>query len=106
MTADDLQDRIARALSEHWRDMHTNESLGKQRMLAAAVLPIVEAEVRKAKAEALREAVENVDVGTLADAWTRGGITRLSVTNAVAEVLMSLRNRATKYEAGGSNEPR
>lgn len=68
--------------------------------LAEEVMGVVAAEVRKAKAEALREAAENVDVGSLADAWTHGAVTRLSVTNAVAEVLMSLRNRATEYETG------
>lgn len=31
-------ERMARGLSEHWRDMHTNESLGQQRMLARAAL--------------------------------------------------------------------
>lgn len=31
-------ERMARGLSEHWRDMHTNESLGRQRMLARAAL--------------------------------------------------------------------
>ena len=41
-TVDDLGDdaieRMARGLSEHWRDMHTNEALGQQRMLARAAL--------------------------------------------------------------------
>ena len=59
---------------------------------------------REAKAEALRDAAENVDAGALADAWTRGAVTRLSVTNAVAEVLMSLRSRAAEYETGDSDE--
>lgn len=31
-------ERMARGLMEHWRDMHTNESLGRQRMLARAAL--------------------------------------------------------------------
>ena len=106
-----LQERIARALYENaeyygpaptqppwdWRD---DEERGEWMEIAAAVLPIIAAEVRKAQAGALREAAENVDVGSLADAWTHGTITRLSVTNAVAEVLMSLRNRATEYETG------
>ena len=41
--ADEVIEQAARAMSSHWRDMHTNESLGFQRMLAlhtlAAVLP-------------------------------------------------------------------
>lgn len=31
-------ERVARGLMEHWRDIHTNESLGQQRMLAHAAL--------------------------------------------------------------------
>lgn len=31
-------ERMARGLMEHWRDMHTNEALGQQRMLARAAL--------------------------------------------------------------------
>ena len=104
MNTDDLTERIARALARqdgYDPDDHCDEwIMYGMRESAAAVLPIVEAEVRKAKAEALREAAENVDVGELSDAWTRGATTRLSVTNAVTEVLMSLRNRATEYETG------
>ena len=40
---DETIEKAARALSERWNFMHTNESLGRQRMLAgftlAAVLP-------------------------------------------------------------------
>ena len=95
-----LQERIARALDKNFNPDRYPIMAAMFMDYAAAVLPIVEAEVRKAKAEALREAAENVDVGELSDAWTRGATTRLSVTNAVTEVLMSLRNRATKYETG------
>lgn len=38
MGTDDAIERMARGLSEHWRDMHTNEALGQQRMLARAAL--------------------------------------------------------------------
>ena len=31
-------ERVTLALSDHWNDMHTNESLGKQRMLAQVAL--------------------------------------------------------------------
>lgn len=31
-------DDLARVLSENWRNMHTNESLGQQRMLANAAI--------------------------------------------------------------------
>jgi|SRR5690625_1255486 len=33
----DIVEQAARVLSENWRNMHTNESLGKQRMLAQAL---------------------------------------------------------------------
>lgn len=33
-----MRDRVAVALSNNWRRMHTNEALGMQRMLADAVL--------------------------------------------------------------------
>ena len=55
---DDVIERAARALSERWNSMHTNESLGRQRMLAAqalaAVLPdlLAEANTRAEDAEA------------------------------------------------------
>ena len=103
-----LQERIARVLHEidpisghghDWRKLSDAERKFYIRK-AAAVLPTIETEVQAAKAEALREAAENVDVGALSDAWTRGAITRLSVTNAVSEVLMSLRARATEHETG------
>lgn len=38
MDTDAAVERMARGLSEHWRDMHTNEALGQQRMLARAAL--------------------------------------------------------------------
>ena len=55
---DDVIERAARALSERWNSMHTNEALGRQRMLAgftlAAVLPdlLAEANTRADEAEA------------------------------------------------------
>lgn len=47
----DIEEEIALTLSKHWRDMHTNESLGQQRMLATALMPLV----RRAQAETLRD---------------------------------------------------
>ena len=48
---DETIEKAARALSERWNFMHTNESLGRQRMLAdftlAAVLPDLLAEANK-----------------------------------------------------------
>lgn len=38
LDTDDAIERMARGLMEHWRDMHTNEALGQQRMLARAAL--------------------------------------------------------------------
>lgn len=34
----DMVERAAHGIAAHWRDMHTNESLGRQRMLARAAL--------------------------------------------------------------------
>lgn len=48
----DIEEEIAQTLSKNWRNMHTNESLGQQRMLAAAIVPLV----RRAQAEAWDEA--------------------------------------------------
>ena len=62
MNTDDLTERIARALARqdgYDPDKHCDEwIMYGMRESAAAVLPIVEAEVRAAKAEALRSAAE------------------------------------------------
>ena len=47
----DLRDELARTMSANWRNMHTNGSLGFQLMLADAILPIIERETNKARAE-------------------------------------------------------
>lgn len=98
MTADTtaLQERIARAiyrsdedgmdrlsddfgdLAPHWRRMYL--------MNAAAVLPIIAAEVQAAKAEALREAAEDLFYDGDQDVPIEG--------NAL------LHNRADEYETG------
>lgn len=31
-------EQLAKILADNWRNMHTNESLGKQRMLAQAII--------------------------------------------------------------------
>lgn len=100
-----LQERIrrARSLPADWAKLRDGETTMEQterwqKRQDEQTAALIAAEVQAAKAETLRDAAENVDVGSLADAWTRGAITRLSVTNAVAEVLMSLRNRATDIE--------
>lgn len=50
-TVDDAVEAGARALSEHWRDMHTNGSLDRQRDLAGhaarAMWPILSAGLRE-----------------------------------------------------------
>lgn len=53
-------DRAAEAMSAHWRDIHTNESLGKQKMLARAVFESID---REGLASAISEALK----------WTRNG---------------------------------
>ena len=35
---DDMVERATHAIAAHWHDMHTNESLGRQRALAIAAL--------------------------------------------------------------------
>jgi len=54
----DIVEQVARALSAHWKDMHTNESLGRQRMLAGHAI----AAVRKADAAARRVTVDADDL--------------------------------------------
>lgn len=61
-------------------------------VLAAAVLPIVADEVRKAKAEALREAATEIE-GMGVEPW-----------NALTPATRALRFRATEYETGDSND--
>ena len=60
MTTDDLTKRIARALDKNFNPDRYPIMAAMFIDYAAAVLPIVEAEVRKAKAEALREAAARV----------------------------------------------
>ena len=101
MTTDDLTERIARALARqagYDPDNHCDEwIMDGMRESAAAVLPIVEAEVRAAKVEALREAAkvyeaEGLDVNTESmphhDGWS------------YVTVSQWLRIRATEYETG------
>ena len=52
-----IEEEIARTLAENWRNMHTNEALGFQRMLAHSLSPLlnrVRAEALKAFANELR----------------------------------------------------
>ena len=52
-TAMSDRETLARVLSQNWRNMHTNEALGLQRMLADAIL--ASDWLKQVKAEALRE---------------------------------------------------
>ena len=101
MNTDALTERIARALARqdgYDPDKHCDEwVMYGMRESAAAVLPIVEAEVRKAKAAALREAAkayeaEGLDVNTESmphhDGWS------------YVTVSQWLRIRATEHETG------
>ena len=38
---DDMVERVTRAIAAHWHDMHTNESLGRQRALARVAVDAV-----------------------------------------------------------------
>ena len=70
--------------------------------LSAAVLPIVAAEVRKAKAEALREAADGIDLDGIAEEWSPGPGNRddmhWAAGNAASSVVIALHDRATEYE--------
>ena len=98
-----LQERIARAI--HLDDLQAGEAepwganeylTAWYRRNAAAVLPIVEAEVRAAKAEALREAAR----------YFAGGLHCADMRTTPEETVRDLNRRATEYEAGDSDEHR
>ena len=96
-----LQERIARALYENaeyygpapaqppwdWRD---DEERGEWMEIAAAVLPIIAAEVQAAKAEALREAAR----------YFAGGLHCADMRATPEETVRDLNRRATEYETG------
>ena len=88
-----LQERIARALAGRWRDMHTNESLGKQRMLAAAVLPIIAAEMQAASEKAWEEGWEDRNTP---DGYAWDGEQDVPLTSSRYDNPY----RATEYETG------
>lgn len=97
---DALNRRIAEALDPYSEIIAVHEGYGAevvvhghQSAVIAAVLPIVAAEVRKAKAEALREA---------ADFWQD-----TADHNTPADIEPDwLRARAAEYETGDSDEHR
>ena len=100
MNTDDLTERIARALARqdgYDPDKHCDEwVMDGMRESAAAVLPIVEAEVRAAKAEALREAAR----------YFAGGLHCADMRTTPEETVRDLNRRAAEYEAGDSDEHR
>lgn len=105
MTADtaSLQERIAEELyyDQHPEGRHRSEwptavypdDIYEYRDLAAAVLPIIAAEVRAAKAEALREMQEHHE----READKAQTITARGIHLAIAD---GARSRATEYETG------
>ena len=109
MTADTtaLQERIARVLHEvdpisghghDWRKLSDAERKFYTRK-AAAVLPIIAAEVQAAKAEALREMQEHHE----READKAQTITARGIHLTIAD---GARKRATEYETGDSDEHR
>ena len=96
-----LQERIARALYENaeyygpapaqppwdWRD---DEERGEWMEIAAAVLPVIAAEVRAAKAEALREEAR----------YFAGGLHCADMRTTPEETVRRLNRRATEYKTG------
>ena len=116
---DALTERIARAFyenrvaaieSDHERrswpawDDHEKADADEWRDAAAAVLPIVEAEVRKAKAGALREAASAVDLDKVAEEWSQGPGNQddmhWAAANAASSVVVTLHDLATEHETG------
>lgn len=99
---DALTECIAAALTEHWRAKHTATGTPCSGC-TAAVLPSVAEEVRKAKAEALREAADHIE-DVVANARPEQAFTE--------HVLMEhggpgyLRELAAEYETGDSDEHR
>ena len=113
-----LQERIAEELyyQQHPEGRHRSEwpaavypdTAHEYRDLAAAVLPIVEAEVRAAKAEALREAGRDLErewpnrlgIGLPPEDYDHAG------DHAIDTAHEYLKRRATEYETGDSDEHR
>ena len=98
---DALTERIARALyvesceeEDGGLTWETEESVAEEiegwERFAAAVLPIVEAEVRDAKAEALRDAAR----------YFAGGLHCADMRTTPEETVRYLNRRATEYETG------
>ena len=94
MNTDALTERIARALAKqdgYDPDKHCDEwIMYGMRESAAAVLPIVEVEVRAAKAEALREAAR----------YFAGGLHCADMRTTPEETVRYLNRRAAEYETG------
>ena len=95
-----LQERIAEELyyDQHPEGRHRSEwptavypdDIYEYRDLAAAVLPIIAAEVRAAKAEALREEAR----------YFAGGLHCADMRTTPEETVRHLNRRATEYETG------
>lgn len=96
---DALRDRIAIALAVRGQDFAYQVGPIEARALTAAVLPIVAEEVRKAKAEALREMQEHHE----READKAQTITARGIHLAIADGACK---RATEYETGDSDERR
>lgn len=92
-----LQERLALAISEAEfcrRCEALSMSCEACEARAAAVLPIVAEEVRKAKAEALREAAH----------YFAGGLHCADMRSTPEETVRELNRRATEYETGAGHD--
>ena len=100
MSSNDLTERIAEELyyDQHPEGRHRSEwpaavypdDIYEYRDLAAAVLPIIAAEVRAAKAEALREEAR----------YFAGGLHCADMRTTPEETVRHLNRRTTEYETG------
>ena len=87
---DELIEIAARILSQHWRDMSTNMSLDRQRMLAGHVVPVI-------AAQALRDAVDTADEAYAQEDVPLGAYGN-GYIDGVGTALDYIRSRAARIE--------
>ena len=85
---DELIEIATRILAQHWRDMSTNMSLDRQRMLAGHVVPVIAAQALRDAADREMAAWESVP---MSPDWME----------AIESVCETLRARADQIEKEG-----
>ena len=108
---DALTERIrrARSLPAEWARRQDGETTMEQterwqKRQDEQTAALVAVEVRKAKAEALREAAFGIDLDKVAEEWSQGPGNRndmhWAAANAASSVVLALHDRAAEYETG------